>query len=356
MADVFLSYKRDERAAVETIASRLRDLGLTVWFDASMSAGETFNAEIDREARAAKAILVCWSPAARKSEWVNAEAMIGFEEKKLAACYVAGPDRFSLPTPFNATHAEDLRAWLTAPCVAHSGWKSVLRRLGKLCGRGDIQSYGAIDAHASTSDLSAWIDRYGGSPLFMPVELLLKAREAEEAERARLEAEARARRHSEAVERRAQEAADRLAYDERARLERAQKEEAEARKQAWDRCWQEANQIVACQRKAYSKHYAETRVWGFYWIAVFCCSVPFGILSPTIVVPLFSADLVSLFPFAWLFDQGRRSEQAQRVYNEEVLKDVADRLYLGQDYESYLRQILQQNVDPTKLLDAAVKS
>lgn len=74
MADVFLSYKRDERAAIETIASRLRELGLTVWFDASMSAGETFNAEIDREARAAKAILVCWSPAARQSEWVNAEA------------------------------------------------------------------------------------------------------------------------------------------------------------------------------------------------------------------------------------------------------------------------------------------
>jgi hypothetical protein len=224
MADVFLSYKRDERAAVETIAALLRDLGLTVWFDASMSAGETFNAEIDREARAAKAILVCWSPAARKSEWVNAEAMIGFEQKKLAACYVAGPDRFSAPTPFNTTHAEDLRAWLTAPGVTHSGWKSVLRRLGKLCGRGDIESYGAIDAHASTSDLRTWIERYSDSPLFISVDRLLKAGEAEEAERARIEVEARARRHREAVERRAQEAAARLAHDQRARLKYAEKE------------------------------------------------------------------------------------------------------------------------------------
>jgi hypothetical protein len=349
MADVFLSYKRDERAAVETIASRLRDLGLTVWFDASMSAGETFNAEIDREARAAKAILVCWSPAARESEWVNAEAMIGFEQKKLAACYVAGPDGFSAPTPFNAAHSEDLRAWLTAPSVAHSGWKSILRRLGNLCGRGDIASYGAIDTHASASDLSAWIDQYGGSPLFMPVDRLLKAREAEEAERARLEVEARALRQREAVARRAQEAAARLAQDERARLERVQKEEAEARKQAWDRCWLEANQIVACQRKSFAKHYAETR-WWLYWIVVLC-GVPLVLLGQMMVlVPWY---LVATLPFVWLVDRAWKSEQAETVYNEGVLRNVADRLYLGQDYELYLRQVLEQNVDPTKLLDAA---
>jgi hypothetical protein len=140
MADVFLSYKRSERTAVETIASRLRDLGLTVWFDASMSAGETFNAEIDREARAAKAILVCWSPAARQSEWVNAEAMIGFEQKKLAACYVAGPDGFSAPTPFNAAHTSDLRMWLYEPTDTDANWRSVLGRIGKLCGRDDLRS------------------------------------------------------------------------------------------------------------------------------------------------------------------------------------------------------------------------
>ena len=190
MADVFLSYKRDERAAVETIASRLRDLGLTVWFDASMSAGETFNAEIDREARAAKAILVCWSPAARQSEWVNAEAMIGFEQKKLAACYVAGPDRFSAPTPFNTTHAEDLRVWLTAPSVTHPGWKGVLRRLGKLCGRADVKEFGALDTLAPTSVLRRWILAHNSSPLLLTVDELLRARDVEEGEYGRREQEA----------------------------------------------------------------------------------------------------------------------------------------------------------------------
>jgi hypothetical protein len=353
MADVFLSYKRDERAAVETIASRLRGLGLSVWFDASMSAGEIFNAEIDREARAAKAILVCWSPAARQSEWVNAEAMIGFEQKKLATCYVAGPDDFSAPTPFNATHAEDLRAWLMAPSVAHSGWKSVLRRLGKLCGRGDIESYGAIDANASASDLRAWIERYCVSPLLVPVDRLLKARDAEEAERLCIETEARARRETEAGERRAQEAADRLAREERVRLERVQKEEVEVRQQVWDRCWQEANQIVASQRKVFADHYAKRPLW-LYWV-ILLCGLPIVVLGRAdagSILVLFSY-LVATLPFVWLLiDRGGRTGQAKAVYSDAVLKVVADRLYMGQDYKSYLRQVLQQNVDPTKLLDA----
>ena len=57
VADVFISYKREERQAVERLAQELRKLGLDVWFDASLNAGEAFSDEIDREARAAKAIL-----------------------------------------------------------------------------------------------------------------------------------------------------------------------------------------------------------------------------------------------------------------------------------------------------------
>lgn len=205
MADVFVSYKRDERPAVERIAAELRGLGLSVWFDASMSAGEAFSDEIDREARAAKCILVCWSPQARESRWVKAEAMIGFEQDKLAAAYVAGPDGFSPPTPFNASHAEDLRAWLAASSEAHAGWKSVLRRIGKLTARADIESFGALDPQASATELRAWLAAHEASPLFMAADALLSAREAEGAARAELEREARERRARQEAERRAEE-------------------------------------------------------------------------------------------------------------------------------------------------------
>jgi cytochrome c len=211
MADVFISYKREERQAIDKIASTLRSLGFSVWFDASMSAGDTFSDEIDREARAAHAILVCWSPTARDSRWVKAEAMLGFEQDKLAACYVKGPDGFSPPTPFNASHAEDLRTWLAAPNDTHAGWKSVLRRIGKLTGRADIESWGALDAQASAVELRAWLATHASSPLFLIVDELLRLREQEDEERERLEKEARARRQKEEADRRTKENANRAA-------------------------------------------------------------------------------------------------------------------------------------------------
>lgn len=167
MADVFISYKRDERDAVERIAHQLRIIGFEVWFDASMSAGEAFSDEIDREARAARAILVCWSASARDSRWVKAEAMIGFEQDKLAAAYVDGPDGFSPPTPFNAVHAADVRDYLSSPNEAHAGWRSILRRIGKLCRRPDVEAWGALDLDPASSEppLKAWLAKFGQSPL-----------------------------------------------------------------------------------------------------------------------------------------------------------------------------------------------
>ncbi len=224
VADVFISYKREERQAVERLAQELRMLGLKVWFDASLNAGEAFSDEIDREAHAAKAILVCWSPTARDSQWVKAEALIGFEQRKLAACYVAGPDGFHPPTPFNSIHAEDLRAWVAAPSNTHAGYKSILRRLGTLCERADIESYGALDVQAPAATLRSWIERYQSSPLFMAVDELLRVRDAEETQRARLEQEARERRSREEAERRAREEASRRASEEQELRERAERE------------------------------------------------------------------------------------------------------------------------------------
>jgi hypothetical protein len=225
VADVFISYKREERQAVERLAQELRRLGLDVWFDASLNAGEAFSDEIDREAHAAKAILVCWSPTARESQWVKSEALIGFEQRKLAACYVAGPDGFYPPTPFNSIHAEDLRAWVGTPSNTHAGYKSILRRIGSLCGRADIESYGALDVQAPPSTLRASIERHQSSPLFMVVDELLHVRDVEEAERARLEQEARERRAREEAERRAREDAARRAREEQEHRERAEREE-----------------------------------------------------------------------------------------------------------------------------------
>mgnify|MGYP001810019383 CR=1 FL=1 len=59
--DVFISYKRRKRPQVERIASALRALKVSVWFDARLEPGVSFSAEIAQEVRSAKAVLVSWT-------------------------------------------------------------------------------------------------------------------------------------------------------------------------------------------------------------------------------------------------------------------------------------------------------
>ncbi len=223
MADIFVSYKREERAQVERLATALRGLGFSVWFDASLSAGENFSDEIDREVRAARIVLVCWSPAAAMSQWVKAEAQIGFSKGNLISTRVAGPDEFEPPVPFNASHTEDLRAWTSAPSLRDTAWRSVLRRAGELGGKPDVEAWGALGADAPRAEIEAWFARHGAtSPLVLEAESLLREREAADAARAQAEAAARERFARLTAEREAAETEARAAAAEQraARAER----------------------------------------------------------------------------------------------------------------------------------------
>jgi hypothetical protein len=145
MADVFISYKREERAQVERIAERLRGLGLSVWFDARLPSGESFDEEINRELHAAKCVLVCWSPGAVQSQWVRAEAAIGRDRDVLAAVTLAPT---TLYPPFNLIHSVDLSNWDGADL--HPGWLGVIGRVGALTDRPDLVEragrYAAVSA------------------------------------------------------------------------------------------------------------------------------------------------------------------------------------------------------------------
>jgi hypothetical protein len=231
MADVFLSYKRDERAEVDRLATSLRGLGLDVWFDASLSAGEEFSVEIDREVRAARAVLVCWSPQAAASQWVRAEAQIGFKKQNLISTYVAGPNGFEPPLPFNELHMEDLRAWAQRPSSRDPAWLSVLRTLGRLAGRRDIAEWGSLGPNATGAQVEAWIEAHAAtSPLIVDAESFLRERHAAERERAAAESAARERAERLRVERAAAEAAS---LEARKRAEAEQRaRDAEARLEA----------------------------------------------------------------------------------------------------------------------------
>ena len=167
MADVFISYKREEREDVVRIADALRALKLDVWFDARLTSGESFNQEIDREARSAGCILVCWSPGAIASDWVQAESLIGFNDRKLAACQVAGDHALQVPAPFNAIHANDLRDWSGEG--DHLGWQAVVQRIGEKLDRPGLtdfaQATGVEPAKKRIAALEKFAQKYASDPL-----------------------------------------------------------------------------------------------------------------------------------------------------------------------------------------------
>lgn len=69
MSDVFISYKREDMARVETLTALLTDLGLSVWFDAGIEVGADWERRIYDEIDKSKAMIVCWSFAALSSHW-----------------------------------------------------------------------------------------------------------------------------------------------------------------------------------------------------------------------------------------------------------------------------------------------
>ncbi|MBI1339663.1 TIR domain-containing protein [bacterium] len=216
MADAFISYKRSERAIVERLRDRLSELKVDVWFDARLEAGESFNQEITREARAAKAILVCWSPEAAKSDWVQAEALIGLEEGKLVAANVVAMNLSSLPIPFNSKHTVDLTGWVSGQ--SEEGWREVVSRLAVLVRRPGLRDFVRLPDPASVSAperlkaLSAWAAANGDDPLAEQVWHEIETLETEEQKRkvaerkakAAAEAAARAPKEASPVEREAQ--------------------------------------------------------------------------------------------------------------------------------------------------------
>jgi hypothetical protein len=135
MADVFISYKREERALVERIALALQELGISVWFDAALLTGGAFHEEIEREVKAAKAVLVCWTEEAVRSRWVLGEAQIGLDRGVLIPITLSTT---SLPPPFNTVHAQSLGGWRGGH--GDPAWLALLDRLGALVGRPGLRS------------------------------------------------------------------------------------------------------------------------------------------------------------------------------------------------------------------------
>ena len=131
MSDVFVSYARESEAFAARVAEGLKAAGYDVWWDTHLLPHNAFAQSIEHEVRAAKAVLVLWSAAAVKSQWVRAEADLARQLNKLVQAAIG---ECAIPLPFNQFQTVRLGGW--EGDVADPQWSKVLASVAFLVGGG----------------------------------------------------------------------------------------------------------------------------------------------------------------------------------------------------------------------------
>ncbi|MDH7971461.1 SUMF1/EgtB/PvdO family nonheme iron enzyme [Sphingomonas sp. AR_OL41] len=121
MADVFISYKRENRAAAALFAGALAKEGFSVWWDEQITPREAWDSVIEGQISVASSVLVLWSPLSVGSDWVRTEAHYGQRERKLVPVKI---EPCEPPMAFFLTQTLDLSGWDGAP--AHLQWRKLL--------------------------------------------------------------------------------------------------------------------------------------------------------------------------------------------------------------------------------------
>ena len=130
MADVFVSYARSDKARVAPLVAAIEAKGWSVWWDPEIDAGQQFDDQIEAELKAAKAVLVVWTPTSVASRWVRGEAREAAERGTLV------PARFDdarLPMDVRAIHTTDLDGW--AADADSPPFQALLRALAAMIAR-----------------------------------------------------------------------------------------------------------------------------------------------------------------------------------------------------------------------------
>lgn len=108
MADIFLSYNREDQATAKTIATALQGEGFEVWWDTVLRAGQTYDEVTERQLHDASAVVVLWSSRSVRSKWVRAEATLGDRKSALIPVMIEQCDR---PIMFELIQTADLTKW-----------------------------------------------------------------------------------------------------------------------------------------------------------------------------------------------------------------------------------------------------
>jgi len=108
MADVFLSYSREDSDAAGRIARQLEAEGLAVFWDKEIPPGVSWADYLQDKLTSARCVIVLWSAASIGSQWVREEARMGRDGGKLLPVFL---DTSAPPFGFGEVQSASLISW-----------------------------------------------------------------------------------------------------------------------------------------------------------------------------------------------------------------------------------------------------
>ena len=107
-ASIFLSYARADQTRAWRLADILARQGFDVWWDTKIDGGAQFAQAIRAALDRADVVVVLWSQASVESDWVQDEAAVGRDRRRLVPLSLDGS---SPPLGFRQYHAIDFAKW-----------------------------------------------------------------------------------------------------------------------------------------------------------------------------------------------------------------------------------------------------
>jgi hypothetical protein len=160
MADVFISYSREDQARARAIADALEARGLSVWWDTRATPGVPFDEEIETQLASSRCALVLWSSHSTASAWVKNEAATAAERGILLPVLL---EPVRLPLAFRHLHAADLGTAVSVEDCAD--WKLLVERIAALMQPARAESAGGGEAGEEPLPASVVANHAGTSPI-----------------------------------------------------------------------------------------------------------------------------------------------------------------------------------------------
>lgn len=129
LPDVFISYSRKDRPLAEAMAAQLARLGLDVWWDRDLLAGEDYRKKTAGIITQVAVAIVIWSRRSVDSEWVVGEASAARERRVLLP---VSADGVTPPLDFRGLNTIDMASWAPGDRLPPMLLKAISERTGRL--------------------------------------------------------------------------------------------------------------------------------------------------------------------------------------------------------------------------------